>query len=87
MLQDQALRKIVVPTGTIFPSYENSLTVDLGSEVRATVKYLSNVSLGINKVKSNVPQALFNECDDVGTSLIIIDISERLVVTTVMFSN
>jgi hypothetical protein len=46
MLQDQALRKIVVPTGTIFPSYENSLTVDLGSEVRATVKYLLNVSLG-----------------------------------------
>lgn len=46
MLQDHALRNTVVPTGTIFPSYENSLTVDLGSEVRATVKYLSNVSLG-----------------------------------------
>ncbi len=33
ILHDQALRKTVVPTGTIFPSYENSLTVDLGSDV------------------------------------------------------
>jgi hypothetical protein len=46
MLHDQALRRTVVPTGTVFPSYENSLTVDLGSEVRATVKYLPNISLG-----------------------------------------
>jgi hypothetical protein len=60
MLQDHALRKTVVPTGTTFPSYENSLTVDLGSEVRATVKYLFKISIvgsrkGYDSTTSDTP--------------------------------